>query len=77
MKKSTKSNDELFSLLYLHENYLTYFSQTGLGRHVNQHFSSPATAQPTRTQGQPSPNKLIRKNGRKLRYRKKPFSGML
>lgn len=48
-----------------------------LGRHVNHHFSTAAATPAPRPPTQPSPTKLIRKNGRKCRYRKKPWSGKL
>ncbi|XP_069956822.1 uncharacterized protein jing isoform X2 [Cherax quadricarinatus] len=51
-----------------------FTSQTALGRHVNHHFSVTATTPSPRPPTQPSPSKLIRKNGRKCRFRKKPWS---
>ncbi|KAK3878498.1 hypothetical protein Pcinc_016874 [Petrolisthes cinctipes] len=51
-----------------------FTSQNMLGRHVNHHFSTAATTPSPRPPTQPSPTKLIRKNGRKCRYRKKPWS---
>ncbi|XP_071550878.1 uncharacterized protein jing isoform X4 [Panulirus ornatus] len=51
-----------------------FTSQTALGRHVNHHFSTTTTVPSPRPPAQPSPSKLIRKNGRKCRYRKKPWS---
>ncbi|XP_050719172.1 uncharacterized protein LOC126999962 isoform X2 [Eriocheir sinensis] len=51
-----------------------FTSQMALGRHVNHHFSTAAAAPAPRPPTQPSPTKLIRKNGRKCRYRKKPWS---
>ncbi|XP_066943211.1 zinc finger protein jing-like isoform X2 [Macrobrachium rosenbergii] len=51
-----------------------FSSQTALGRHVNHHFNSTTTTPSPRPPSQPSPTKLIRKNGRKCRYRKKPWS---
>ncbi|CAL4063677.1 unnamed protein product, partial [Meganyctiphanes norvegica] len=51
-----------------------FASQTALGRHVNHHFNNSSTTPSPRPQPTPSPTKLIRKNGRKCRYRKKPWS---
>ncbi|KAK8398162.1 hypothetical protein O3P69_003828 [Scylla paramamosain] len=51
-----------------------FTSQMALGRHVNNHFSTAAATPAPRPPTQPSPTKLIRKNGRKCRYRKKPWS---
>ncbi|XP_042240444.1 uncharacterized protein LOC121878343 isoform X2 [Homarus americanus] len=51
-----------------------FTSQNALGRHVNHHFSTAAATPSPRPPTQPSPTKLIRKNGRKCRYRKKPWS---
>ncbi|MPC33922.1 Zinc finger protein jing [Portunus trituberculatus] len=51
-----------------------FTSQMALGRHVNNHFSAAAATPAPRPPTQPSPTKLIRKNGRKCRYRKKPWS---
>ncbi|XP_071550874.1 uncharacterized protein jing isoform X2 [Panulirus ornatus] len=54
-----------------------FTSQTALGRHVNHHFSTTTTVPSPRPPAQPSPSKLIRKNGRKCRYRKKPWSDVI
>lgn len=50
-----------------------------LERHVNQHFSHSENSSSSGTAAKRSlestPNKLFRRNGKKLRYRRQPFSG--
>lgn len=52
-----------------------------LERHVNQHFSHSENSSSSGTAAKRSlestPNKLFRRNGKKLRYRRQPFSGIV
>lgn len=55
-----------------------YFLQLALQKHVNGHFNNAESKEQTtkRSSDPPVPKKL-RVNGKKLRYRRQPFSGEL
>lgn len=68
-------------MFYLWQQFLTSwwicFLQLALQKHVNNHFTSTETKENSskRTADPPVP-KQLRKNGKKLRYRRQPFSGI-
>lgn len=51
------------------------FLQTALERHVNGHFNQSETNSTTSRKSTDSGGKLVRRNGKKLRYRRQPWSG--
>jgi len=58
-----------------------FSSQTMLERHVNQHFnqseSSNSSGSSSKRNLESTPSKLFRRNGKKLRYRRQPFSARM
>lgn len=49
--------------------------QTALERHVNGHFNQPETSNNNARRSCESGGKLVRRNGKRLRYRRQPWSG--
>lgn len=56
-----------------HDNAL----QTALERHVNGHFNQPETSNNNARRSCESGGKLVRRNGKRLRYRRQPWSGRI
>ncbi|XP_076640991.1 AE binding protein 2 jing isoform X2 [Halictus rubicundus] len=54
-----------------------FSSQTALERHVNGHFSQPETSNNSGRRSCESGGKLVRRNGKRLRYRRQPWSARL
>uniref|UniRef100_A0A1B6GXZ9 C2H2-type domain-containing protein n=2 Tax=Cuerna arida TaxID=1464854 RepID=A0A1B6GXZ9_9HEMI len=58
-----------------------FSSQIMLERHVNQHFNQTENSNSSGTSSkrnlESTPNKLFRRNGKKLRYRRQPFSARM
>lgn len=52
-----------------------YALQTALERHVNGHFNQPETSNNNARRSCESGGKLVRRNGKRLRYRRQPWSG--
>lgn len=51
--------------------------QTALERHVNGHFNQPETSNNNARRSCESGGKLVRRNGKRLRYRRQPWSGRI
>ncbi|GAB1863364.1 Zinc finger protein jing-like protein [Camponotus japonicus] len=51
-----------------------FSSQTALERHVNGHFNQPETSSSNGRRSCENGGKLVRRNGKKLRYRRQPWS---
>ncbi|KAL0102082.1 hypothetical protein PUN28_018553 [Cardiocondyla obscurior] len=54
-----------------------FSSQTALERHVNGHFNQPETSNNNGRRSCENGGKLVRRNGKKLRYRRQPWSARL
>ncbi|KAK1130969.1 hypothetical protein K0M31_017274 [Melipona bicolor] len=54
-----------------------FSSQTALERHVNGHFNQPETSNNNAKRNCESGGKLVRRNGKRLRYRRQPWSARL
>ncbi|XP_029170004.1 zinc finger protein jing-like [Nylanderia fulva] len=54
-----------------------FSSQTALERHVNGHFNQPETSNTNGRRSCENGGKLVRRNGKKLRYRRQPWSARL
>ncbi|XP_043253450.1 general transcriptional corepressor trfA [Colletes gigas] len=54
-----------------------FSSQTALERHVNGHFNQPETSNNSARRSCESGGKLVRRNGKRLRYRRQPWSARL
>ncbi|KOC66847.1 Zinc finger protein jing like protein [Habropoda laboriosa] len=54
-----------------------FSSQTALERHVNGHFNQPETSNNNARRSCESGGKLVRRNGKRLRYRRQPWSARL
>ncbi|XP_011700624.1 PREDICTED: uncharacterized protein LOC105457579 [Wasmannia auropunctata] len=54
-----------------------FSSQTALERHVNGHFNQPETSSSNGRRSCENGGKLVRRNGKKLRYRRQPWSARL
>lgn len=54
-----------------------FSSQTALERHVNGHFNQSETSSTTSRKSTDSGGKLVRRNGKKLRYRRQPWSARI
>ncbi|XP_066603700.1 uncharacterized protein jing [Prorops nasuta] len=54
-----------------------FSSQTALERHVNGHFNQPETTSSNGRRSCESGGKLVRRNGKKLRYRRQPWSARI
>ncbi|OAD57611.1 Zinc finger protein jing like protein [Eufriesea mexicana] len=54
-----------------------FSSQTALERHVNGHFNQPETSNNNAKRSCESGGKLVRRNGKRLRYRRQPWSARL
>ncbi|CAK9819685.1 Zinc finger protein jing homolog [Anthophora plagiata] len=54
-----------------------FSSQTALERHVNGHFNQPETSNNNGRRSCDSGGKLVRRNGKRLRYRRQPWSARL
>ncbi|XP_033342127.2 AE binding protein 2 jing [Megalopta genalis] len=54
-----------------------FSSQTALERHVNGHFNQPETSNNSGRRSCESGGKLVRRNGKRLRYRRQPWSARL
>ncbi|XP_076393990.1 AE binding protein 2 jing [Megachile rotundata] len=54
-----------------------FSSQTALERHVNGHFNQPETSNNNTKRNCESGGKLMRRNGKRLRYRRQPWSARL
>ncbi|RLU15996.1 hypothetical protein DMN91_011754 [Ooceraea biroi] len=54
-----------------------FSSQTALERHVNGHFNQPETSGSSGRRSCENGGKLVRRNGKKLRYRRQPWSARL
>ncbi|KAK0083570.1 hypothetical protein PV325_008586 [Microctonus aethiopoides] len=54
-----------------------FSSQTALERHVNNHFNQPETSNSSSRRSCENGGKLVRRNGKKLRYRRQPWSARL
>ncbi|XP_015593348.1 zinc finger protein jing homolog [Cephus cinctus] len=54
-----------------------FSSQTALERHVNGHFNQPETSSSSSKRSCENGGKLVRRNGKRLRYRRQPWSARL
>lgn len=54
-----------------------FSSQTTLERHVNGHFNQPETSSSSGRRSCENGGKLVRRNGKRLRYRRQPWSARL
>ncbi|XP_011503553.1 PREDICTED: zinc finger protein jing [Ceratosolen solmsi marchali] len=54
-----------------------FSSQTALERHVNGHFNQSETSSTTSRKSTDVSGKLVRRNGKKLRYRRQPWSARI
>ncbi|XP_023289215.1 zinc finger protein jing homolog, partial [Orussus abietinus] len=54
-----------------------FSSQTALERHVNGHFNQPETSSSSSRRSCENGGKLVRRNGKRLRYRRQPWSARL
>ncbi|XP_011306781.1 uncharacterized protein [Fopius arisanus] len=54
-----------------------FSSQPALERHVNSHFNQPETSTSSSRRSCENGGKLVRRNGKKLRYRRQPWSARL
>ncbi|CAG5102084.1 Similar to AAEL000263: Zinc finger protein jing homolog (Aedes aegypti) [Cotesia congregata] len=54
-----------------------FSSQIALERHVNNHFNQPETSSSSSRRSCENGGKLVRRNGKKLRYRRQPWSARL
>ncbi|XP_063991874.1 zinc finger protein jing homolog [Diachasmimorpha longicaudata] len=54
-----------------------FSSQPALERHVNSHFNQPETSTSNSRRSCENGGKLVRRNGKKLRYRRQPWSARL
>ncbi|XP_053999955.1 uncharacterized protein LOC128887748 isoform X2 [Hylaeus anthracinus] len=54
-----------------------FSSQTALERHVNGHFNQPETSNSSTKRSCESGGKLVRRNGKRLRYRRQPWSARI
>ncbi len=53
-----------------------FLQQLALQKHVNGHFTTVETKEPAARRSDPPVPKKLRLSGKKLRYRRQPFSGM-
>lgn len=55
---------------------MEFLQQLALQKHVNGHFTTVETKEPAARRSDPPVPKKLRLSGKKLRYRRQPFSGM-